>query len=489
MSLRPFPKSVRARITLWHLGVLILTTLFFMLFSHLFLWNQLRNELDSSLQDDFEIAEDMLVPGDGGKIVWRGHEDFSDADGQRRWIEARLLDGRVIFRNFSGRNLFDSLPSVASRPRSELLAPSLYKPEPFSLPLIDDGELRVIQGLHHVEGEIVEILVSRSQARIRQEMIHLLLTQAFCLPLVILIAWCGGYFLAGRLLTPLQKITEQARAISAERLHERLAVENPEDELGRLSITINDMLAKLDHSFSRVRQFTADASHELRTPLAAIRSVGEIALRSDSDLDECRETIASILEEVERMTHLVEDLLVLARADNMVFQPKPAAENLRTLAQREISLFSVLAEEKDQVVHTHIEDDCPVFVDQQILRLGIGNILSNAIKFTPAGKEIRITLLKGDGECCLDIADSGPGIEKHQQPLIFDRFYRINKDRCRATGGIGLGLAIAKWAIEVNGGRIELSSDTGCGSVFRIRLPLHIAPGSSNLGASPLASL
>jgi len=177
--------------------------------------------------------------------------------------------------------------------------------------------------------------------------------------------------------------------------------------------TINDTLVKLDHSFSRVRQFTADASHELRTPLAAIRSVGEVALRSDAGLDDCRETIASILEEVDRMTHLVEDLLVLARADSKTFEPVTRAENLKALAEKEISLFSVLAEEKEQIIHTHLEEDCPVLVDQQILRLGIGNLLGNAIKFTPAGKDIRINLLKGSGECCLEIADSGPGISPH----------------------------------------------------------------------------
>lgn len=462
------PKSIRARITLWHLGVLILTILLFMLFLQAFLWRQLHVELRSSLHDDVEMVERFLEPDGDGNIVWRSHDGFGEDQIEGRWIEVLYPDGREIFRNFTRESPFTSLRSDES---------GLHK-EKFTLTVANGSRLYGMQGRHRIQGKFVEIRVARSNARIYEEMGHLLLAQSLCLPLVILIAWSAGYFVAGRMLTPLKKIIHQVQTISVDRLGDRLVIENPDDELGHLSATFNSMLAKLDSSFDRTRQFTADASHELRTPLAAIRSVGEIALRSDSDEDDvCRETIASILEEADKMTHLVEDLLVMARADSMESKTIPMAEELGKLIKEEISLFGVLAEEKAQHVRVNIEESCLVFVDRNIFRLALGNILHNAIKFTPMGGEIEISVRRrGTEQCIIAISDSGPGIEAQYQDRIFERFFRIGKDRSRETGGSGLGLAIAKWAVEVNGGCIELSSVKGSGSVFRIGLPLYEKP-------------
>lgn len=470
MNLRRVFKSIRARITFWHLGVLTLTILVFMIFSQVFLWKQLRIELKAGLRDDVEMVERFLEAGSGGEIVWSGHEMLDQNDGQKRWIEVVRPDGRLIYRNFTEDNPFSAILPMVGGLHQERFYP-LFMP--------DGVKLSGIKARHQVDGTNLEIRVARSQTRIFEEMRHLFLAQILCLPLVILAAWCGGYIFAGRVLKPLQKIIERMRTISADRLGERLAIENPDDELGRLSMTFNSMLAKIDCSFEQVRQFTADASHELRTPLAAIRSVGEIALRSKKDEVVCRETIASILEEVEKMTHLVEDLLAMARADGGS-KTIPLPEELGELVREEISLFGVLAEEQGQLLQVDIAAPCLVLVDKKILRLAVGNILHNAIKFTPAEGEIRVSVQREADECLLAVADSGPGIGPEHQDRVFDRFYRIDKDRSRNTGGSGLGLAIAKWAVEVNGGRVELARDQGNGSIFRIRLPLHNPPGSSS---------
>ncbi len=464
--MRLMPKTIRMRITLWHLAVLSLTILLFMLFSQLFLWKQLHVELKNNLVDDLEMVESYLEPATGGKIKWRGHEGLRDESVQDRWVEVCYQEGELIFRNFTGQNPFALMQS----------APLEYHKHAYDSITTKDGDtLYGLRGIHQIGDTLLEIRVARSDARLYQEMGHLFLAQILCFPIIILIAWAGGYFISGRMLNPLKNITRQAQTISAERLHERLPVENPDDELGQLSITVNAMLTKLDHSFTQIKQFTADASHELRTPLTAIRTVGETALRTNQNGVGCRDAIASILEEVEKMTHLVDDLLIMARADSMTDKMSPAVMDLGVIAQNETALFSVLAEEKNQQIILDVKDPCPVLVDQRIFRLAAGNILHNAIKYTPESKDIRISVWRSEAHCCLEIADEGPGIRREHQQHIFDRFYRVDKDRSRNTGGSGLGLSIAKWAAEINGGRIQLISREGHGSAFRIWLPIYHA--------------
>lgn len=457
-------KSVRARITLWHLAVLVLTLLVYVLLAQMFLWNQLTKELKASLRDDVEVVERFLEPTAAGEIVWRSHEEGEETP--ERWVEVRHADGRPIYRNFAGEELFAFLSAASSEFHVKSFHP---------LHLADGTDLLAIHEVHRVGGVPVRILVARSEGRLRREMGHLLLSQTLCFPPVLLLAWAGGYFIAGRVLSPLKKIVSRARTISAERLHERLPVSNPGDELGQLSITFNEVLSKLDRSFSQMRQFTADASHELRTPLSAIRSVGEIALRSELNAPDCRETVASILEEVEKMTRLVDDLLFLARSDSGAASPAAETVELGGVVRDEVAFLTVLAEEKGQRIALEIEQPCPVRLDLRIFRQALGNILHNAIKYTPEGEQILVRVANSAGWAVVEVADAGPGIGPEHQERIFDRFYRIDQGRSRNTGGTGLGLAIARWAVEVHGGRIELWSDVGRGSTFRICLPVRPA--------------
>lgn len=467
MKLSHFVKSIRARITLWHLVVLVLTLILFMFFSQMFLWHQLTIELKGSLRDDVEVVESSLQAGTGGKIAWAGHRE--DLRGQERWIEVSRLDGETIFRNKSLAETFASL-----KPDSLVLHAKTFH----SLRLDEGTELLVIQEVHQVAGERLLITVGRSKDRLWGEMGHLFLVQGFMFPLAVLLAWLGGYFVAGRALSPLKKIISRMNAISAERLDDRLPVENPEDELGQLSLAFNDLLSKLDQSFGQMKQFTADASHELRTPLSSIRSVGEMALRTEQSKAGYQETIASMLEEVERMARLVNDLLALARADSTV-APALELQDLGEVVTDEVSRLEVLAEEKGQSLSLEIDQPCPVRLDRRIFRQAFGNLLHNAIKYTPEGKGIRIVVGAGDGGCFVDIADSGPGIGPEHQAQVFDRFYRVDKVRSRETGGSGLGLAIAKRAVSIHGGRIELHSEPGHGCTFRIWLPGEKLPKDS----------
>ena len=468
MKLRTLLNSVRTRITLWHLSVLVLTLLVYMGCSMGFLWHQLNTELKENLRDDVEVVETFLQHAED-RVVWTGHEEHQGRE-QGRWVEIRSVAGDLIYRNFSMGEAFAALPPLQEE---------LHKKQFHSLRLADGLNLLVVQEIHQVGGARVAIIAGRSKDRLFREMGHLLMIQVLLLPLVILLASAGGYFVAGRVLVPLKKIVARMQAISADRLDERLPVGNPDDELGQLSITFNELLGKLDCSFRQMRQFTADASHELRTPLSALRSVGEMALRHPRDEAAYQETIASMLEEVEKMTRLVTDLLALARSDSGILSQVFERTDLGEVIKDEVALLRILAEEKAQRLSMEVEQPCPVLLDRVIFRQAISNILHNAIKYTPEGKGIRIVVGRDPEGCYVEIADAGPGIGPEHRDRIFDRFYRVDKVRSRETGGSGLGLAIATRAVAIHGGRIDLSSEPGAGSSFRIRIPEDKSPKGS----------
>jgi heavy metal sensor kinase len=315
------------------------------------------------------------------------------------------------------------------------------------------------------------------------ELHELLIAILIGLPIALIGSALGGYSLAKRALRPIEQIAEQAQTISAERLGRRVPIENPNDELGHLARVLNELLARLETSFEQMRRFTADASHELRTPLTAIRSVGEGALRGQHVDPGCREVVGSMLEEVERLTTLVDALLTLSRAEggHVALRREPVA--LIDLTREVASHLGVLAEDKRQEIDLTTSDNddgaTPVRIDRTVVREALINLLDNAIKYSPEGARIAVRVGHTNGRATIAITDQGPGIAPEHRDRIFERFYRIDKARSREMGGAGLGLAIAKWAIDVHGGSIEVESRPGGGSTFRVLLPNDTDGGRS----------
>lgn len=291
------------------------------------------------------------------------------------------------------------------------------------------------------------------------------------LPIVIGLAGVAGYALARRALSPIDHLAADARRITADRLHERLAVPNQHDEIGRLAAVFNETLARLETSFEQLRRFTADASHELRTPLSVIRGIGELGLRGQRRPEEYRDAIGSMLEEVDRLTRLVDTLLRLSRGDAGTVKLAPESINLADLARDVSSSLQVLAEERGQTIQLALNAEPRVHADRLVLREAVTNILDNAIKYSPAKSTITIAVGLVDGQTHLAVKDDGPGIPATHRERIFDRFYRIDEARSREMGGTGLGLAIAKWAVEANGGQLTLAGGDA-GSVFTVILPV-----------------
>jgi heavy metal sensor kinase len=457
------PHSVRVQLTLWYTVALTVVLVLYAGGVFAFLRHSLSTELDRRLHEDFEVAEQMLERTADGGIRWRadGHHHEEDA-GDEGWLEVWSPEGQLLYRRaaFEGAGE-NTLVSILPRERSGYTSVTL----PGNVPV------RILSEPYVVDGAPVMIRVARSEARLRHELGELLLVLGLGFPVAVGVAAFGGYALARRALAPVGRMADRARMITAERLGERLPVINPDDELGQLAVVFNDTFARLERSFEQLRRFTADASHELRTPLTAIRSVGEVGLRERRDEKTYREIIGSMLEEADRLGRLVDSLLTLSRADAGQVKLTLERIDLAELACEVANHLGVLAEEKRQ--HVSVETAGPVYatVDRLVLRQAIINLVDNAIKYSPEGGSVRIIVQDSPDGPTLRVIDTGPGITSEHQERIFDRFYRVDKARSRELGGTGLGLAIARWAVEVQGGRIELESEEGKGSTFRIILP------------------
>ena len=325
--------------------------------------------------------------------------------------------------------------------------------------------------------ETAGVVTATDEARIEQQLGEVLVVLVVGLPLIVGLAGVGGYVLARRVLAPIDHLAADARRITADRLHERLSVPNAHDEIGRLASVINETFARLESSFEQLRRFAADASHELRTPLSVIRGIGELGLRETRTPADYKEAMGSMLEEVDRLTRLVDTLLQLARGDAGTIRLSRERVDLADLARGVVASLGILAEERHQRFQVDAPAPVAVVADRLVLRDAIANIVDNALKYGPADSAVDVAVCRQGDRALITIADQGPGIPIEHRSRIFDRFYRVDEGRSREMGGAGLGLAIAKWAVEANGGTIELVNNAHRGAAFRIALPIAAQSG------------
>jgi heavy metal sensor kinase len=292
-------------------------------------------------------------------------------------------------------------------------------------------------------------------------------------PLVLLLASASGYWLSRRALAPVDQITRAAQDINSKNLAKRLEVPPNGDELQRLSETLNGMLARLESSFNRITQFTADASHELRTPLALMRTTTEVSLRTSQTVGDYRQAQQDVLSELEKTSSLVEKLMLLARADAGVETLQRAPVNLADCLRDACKDGQVLAEAKQLNFSEDIDaQELVVEGDPHALHRLFLILIDNAVKYTPPGGSVSVGLRQRNGSAVAEFRDTGIGISAIDLPNIFDRFYRADKARSREFGGVGLGLSIARWVVQAHRGSIEVQSTPGAGSVFLVRLPV-----------------
>jgi heavy metal sensor kinase len=458
-------RSLRLRLTLWYAitSTIILLALGGML---LFVVNgRLISQMDRQLRGDFEMVESRVARDSAGDLGWLGDgQDQDELEWEKQagpWFEILSPAGSILLREGPSSD-WKAISSLTHRE---------YAVAPFSAEMQRHLHVRVLENSTRIAGEPVVLRVFRSEAELRRAMTELGAVLAFGLPLAVALSAVGGYLIAHRSLSPMSHIAARARQITAESLEGRLPVPNPHDELGQLATVFNATLARLENSFTELRRFTADASHELRTPLTALRAVGEAALRPDAgDPKSLREALSSMLEETRRLSDLVDALLLLARADTSGVSPSLEQVDLTGLVNEVRETLLVLAEEKTQQIEM-IAEQLTIRADRELLRLALLNLAHNAIRYSAEGLMISLRVRRQEANAVVEVIDRGPGIAPEHQRKIFERFYRVDKARSRASGGAGLGLAIARWAIERQGGHVELESELGRGSLFRIVMP------------------
>ncbi len=459
------PRHIRTRLTLWYVLMLAGVLCLYAVGTAVLLSWDLRAELTRHAIEDIETVEGLLYFDPDGILHF--HDDYHNhpesKEIQERYLEVLSPDGRVLFRNDRLGNLSLGGAVFASEGRGGYSERSDR--------LADGTRVVLVSRRHTTEGRPILIRLAYSLGPVGVQLQQLLLAFLAALPIALACAGFAGFLLARRALEPLARMTRRAEQITPDRLDERLPVDNPDDELGQLGRVFNDTLERLESAFEQMRRFTADASHELRTPLTAIRSVGEVSLQRNLSRDEYRETIGSMLEEVNRLTRLVENLLSISRADAGQFRMRHDPVSVMDLARESATLLEVLVDEKSQ--HLLIEGDerATVIGDPLILRQALVNILHNAIKFSPPNGRIRISASRNDGRVRIGIADSGPGIAEAERAKVFQRFYRVDRSRSSGAGGAGLGLSIAQWAIQAHGGKITLAAHDGPGCTFQIDIP------------------
>jgi heavy metal sensor kinase len=463
---------IRTRLTLWYVAIFGLLFVAY-IFSACFLqyW-QLKQQLYHAEVQDMETVQGLLYFTADGQLSL--HEEYFNRPESRllldRLLEVLDSNGHVLFRN---RKLDGS--TLGSR---LLRDEGVNGFSPRSLRLADGTPVLIISHVHILQDTPVFIRLAYSTEPLRFQTFRLLGLLALVLPVALIAAGFAGYRFAIKVLNPLEQMARLTERITARRLNERIPVKNADDELGHMAVVLNGLLERLQESFEKLQRFTSDVSHELRTPLAAVRSVGEVGLQQEHDAEKYRDIIGSMLEEVAKLTAMIDTLLTIAHADSGAIQLQQTTFALMDLVQEAVAVIGVLAEDKGQTLSMTGDQRVLVCADRAFLRMALVNLLDNAVKYSPSGSKIHVTLQSGGAQSGparfveLAIQDQGPGIPEGARQRVFDRFYRLDEARSRDSGGFGLGLPIARWAVEAHGGTIDVKTSVPTGAIFCIKLPV-----------------
>ena len=461
------PLTLRGKLTAWCALVLLAGLCLYSGAVYVSLRQVLWHELDERLHNDIETLEGLLQPfwTPHGVQLSQGQSALDNDD--YRWMQVWSRDGRLLFAS----NVAMAEPiSVLATPPSDRAV---------SFDLGDEHTIRVKEESGHIAGHPVIVRVVASEARLYQEIAEFLWLVGLAVPVVLSVAALGGYHLVKRTMRPVDRLVAGANAITAEHLDVRLPVANARDEVGQIAQAFNTMLAKLEASFDQMRRFTANASHELRTPLTALRATGQAALGSDSGVDDYREAVADMLDDAEQLARVLDTMILLAQTDAGTIPVERRSVDLDALVTDVARECEVLAQDKEQRLSLACAAG-PAEVDPTVIRIAIANVLHNAIRYGPASSEVAVRAFGNDSSWVIEIEDSGPGIAKEHHAHLFERFYRVDPGRSRALGGVGLGLAMARWSIEAHAGRIQVHSREGTGSTFRIVLPRQFRESSNS---------
>ncbi len=461
-------RSIRARLTLWYTSLLALTFLLLGGAAYGLLTYNLFHDVDTALSGVGRALAEQARSGGPAFLPPDVDEIF------RRFFGFSPLDRYFDMIEPPGRSGLSLPPRAGKLP----LSPEAMKNASEGLSTFETVEglapypVRVLTSPVLEKGRVVHLVqVGMSLEASINTRRRFLLTMAAVFPIGLLLAGGGGWLLARRALRPVDRMTETARRLSAEHLAARLEDTGANDELSRLARTLNEMLERLDTSFHQIRQFSADASHELQTPLTVLKGEIEVALRNPRTPEEYQRILKSALEEIDRVARLVEGLLLLARADAGVLRMDLQPVDLAQLVEDVYAQVKVLADTRNVSLFLGEMEPLSIRGDCERLRRVLLNLVDNAIKYTPPGGRVTISLQREGEWASLRVTDTGIGLAPEDRQKIFERFFRSAEARSRSEGGAGLGLCIARSIVEAHGGKIQVKSSPGLGSTFTVLLP------------------
>jgi heavy metal sensor kinase len=454
--------SVRTRLTLWYAGVLAVSLIAFALLVYYAAAKVFYQQQDEALRSTAEtVASAYMQELEEEQSISKANEVvLAEMVFPNRYVEVTDGSGRVVAwsANLTGHVLAIPSDNLANARQQTISFAVINNLRVAVVPLTGNRDLG-----YSAVAEPLSV-IDESLRRLRRDFFA-------GVPLILLLASMGGYFLARKSLSPIALMDRQTQRITAENLSARLDVMNKRDELGGLAVTINELLERLENAFKEQQRFVADASHELRTPLAVLRGETEVSLSQSRTGDEYKASLNLIKDEAERLSRIVEDLFILAQqpADPRAVAKQPV--RLDQIVAECGRAAQVLASQKELKLKVDPGPPLSLNGDDELLQRMILNLLDNAVKYTPAGGEVSVALAASNGDARLTVRDNGIGIPAKDQPHVFDRFYRVDKARSRAMGGAGLGLSIARQIAEAHGGTVSVESSAS-GSVFTVELPV-----------------
>lgn len=463
-----FLRRTDIKLTLWYILTFLVSSLIICGFLYLRLKHQLIKEVDLLLLDEMKELKDFMVryPND-----LKGLKIFEEIESSKAnfplYFQIQTLDGEVLFisENLKGASSPGIENIEAKIKENRVYWENVYfsdrrRPFRFVASLFDP----------HV-GNPVVIQMGTSLRFVRKSLSNFKSNLLMAIPIMVLLGSLGGWILAKRSLSPIGYVVSKTQNITSQNLGERLEWRGAGDEMDDLIQTINGMIARLEGSFKRMAEFTADVSHELKTPLCGMRGEAEVLLSRRRSIEEYQEGLVHFIEQFDQLNKMVNDLILLSKSDASQIELKMEPIRLDLLIREVVGLFQVLAEQKGLVWKTDTLEEIMVLGDKGLLQQLFANLIDNAIKYTSDGS-IRIHLAKNQERALIKIEDTGIGIPKEEQENIFKRFYRVDKSRSRETGGVGLGLSIAEWITHAHHGRIDVESELNQGSTFIVSLPL-----------------
>jgi heavy metal sensor kinase len=464
-------RSFRFRLTAWYVGLVAAL----LVLSGVFVYVELKRFLEANLREALSkesqtIGEALLreVDKTGEDYVVHEMEEHFAPRITGRFLRVTRSDGSLLYQSSPPQ---DHAFEPSQIPKVSLTEPSQWREERAS-----SGSPLLLYSMpfQSQSGNSYLIQAGAPYEQVERVLRQLLISFGVAFPLIVGVAVAGGYLLLNRATRPLNQIADTAERITSRNLNERLPTPATGDELEKLAVSLNRMMGRLEEAFHHINRFSADASHEIRTPLAILRGELEHVIQSTGLPRDTRESLGSALEETERLSKIVEQLLEMSRLEAGETLSGRTRFDFAELTRTTVDQMRLLAEEKNLTLRFEGNQCLEIDGDNIRVRQVVVNLIDNAIKYTPARGSITVTSFRHDARAIVEVADTGIGIPAEAASHIFERFYRVDKARSRQMGGTGLGLAIAKSICLAHGGGVTLKSTSGEGTVFRVELPLDL---------------